>query len=1439
MSEQTVASLPQKRTPVFRGSLARTVVISLMIISVVPALIIGATSYIRFRNSIETQTTKQLSAVSQTYSFQVDQLVASNQSAINKIAIADVTNIYLNALVIGSSDSNYYLANETVNNLLKEMISSSTNAGFLQISIVDSQGKVIISSESSVTGRTLTNETNMAGTVLTVDPYILGLLNKDQSVLTYNPGNLYPGKMILITTQHITAGTNATPLTIIGFSDPPILKTLLTNPLSIFSAAHVFYITSDQKIVSLNPVLELPRSVSIKTDQLQTLNNLVANSGYGKNYTYTNFIGTEVYAYIKPIPSFNATYVFEVPVISVLSQLQSLLNFILLLLGGTLLVSGLIAFLGARQIAIPLVDLSNKARHFAGGDFSQKAVVNRRDEIGLLAYSFNYMVDQLATFYQSLEAKVAERTTQLRTASEIAQKAISAPTRIEILQRIVNSIIDQFGFHYASIYLTDASGKNLVLAEDRALSSTELPVRNLRIPLDNTSMIGWVAANNQVRLSQDILTEKPKLLATTQLPSTRSEIAFPITIEDKLVGVLDIQSDLTNTFDIESVPAFTTITNQIATGLRNIELLETTQVSLQETVILYRASREITRAQTEGQVHQNLSDLFNQTAYVSIFLDVEGEEVHLVNLADANSTPADKSMIGTVIPFAKAIAKLSEGAIEIIDNFQLLTDFSNFNPYFGRRGCHSAALIPVFEGQTLKHILAIGSREDSSITALQMQPYSNMAESIGTTLLRIHLTDLLLQKDKDIHTLAAIARMSVDRTNAEDLFKNIHEELKKAFGDGIGFCVAINNIEHGQIQIPYYYDEELLQVEDYSYSNDLLSQVITKEEGILISDATNAGQRSVDSPIVYRSVKSWLGLPMFIGRKVTGVIALFDSNQVGRFKEENSNVLNLVAAQLGLSLFIEKLQKQMKDIERVYEHEQFLLNSLMENIPDRISFKTPNNEFLRVSNSLAQYAGAPSPSDLIGKVDNYRFSAEEDDQNAFPDSEIISTQTPVINKTERWRNPQGDTEWVISSKIPLLANDGSISGLLSISRDVTGLINTEKLAEHRADQLLTASDIARESTAGTMDVNVTLNRLVELIRSRFGFYHASIFLIDPLGKNAVLRESTGEAGAQMKLSAHKLVVGSPSIVGQATGNGIPVVIGDVTKEENYFANPLLPETRSELAIPLKIGEKILGALDVQSRTYDAFSQEDINILQVLADQVAVAIQNADLFTHTQQTLTRHRLLHQVTTANVQNMTVEDTIRNAIETLHQAMPDDKITFLSIDENNIISVRASAGYTNLDVTSRRIKLGQGLIGNVASERQASRIGDAQVNQALQPLSFETNSVLAVPVVFADRLMGVINIESLDIAKFDENDQEFVTTLADNMASIISNIQLLDQVRDQVDRQQKLFDITNKIRRSVDIETIMQTSVTEICNALNIRRASIQITPSLQSENNKEKE
>ncbi len=166
--------------------------------------------------------------------------------------------------------------------------------------------------------------------------------------------------------------------------------------------------------------------------------------------------------------------------------------------------------------------------------------------------------------------------------------------------------------------------------------------------------------------------------------------------------------------------------------------------------------------------------------------------------------------------------------------------------------------------------------------------------------------------------------------------------------------------------------------------------------------------------------------------------------------------------------------------------------------------------------------------------------------------------------------------------------------------------------ERRTAQLRVAAEVARDAALAA-SLEEVLDRAVNLIRDQFGFYHAGLFLLDEHGEYAVLRAATGEAGRQMLESGHRLKVGEVGIVGYVTGTGQPRIALDVGADAVHFKNPLLPETRSELALPLKVGDRVIGALDVQSVQENAFDEEDIAIFQVMADQLAVAIERMNLF----------------------------------------------------------------------------------------------------------------------------------------------------------------------------------------------------------------------------------
>jgi GAF domain-containing protein/ABC-type uncharacterized transport system substrate-binding protein len=173
--------------------------------------------------------------------------------------------------------------------------------------------------------------------------------------------------------------------------------------------------------------------------------------------------------------------------------------------------------------------------------------------------------------------------------------------------------------------------------------------------------------------------------------------------------------------------------------------------------------------------------------------------------------------------------------------------------------------------------------------------------------------------------------------------------------------------------------------------------------------------------------------------------------------------------------------------------------------------------------------------------------------------------------------------------------------------------------DRRSSQLEAAADVAREA-AGIREPGILLDKVVRLISERMGFYHAGIFMIDEQRRFARLRAASSEGGQRMLERGHELPVGGRSIVGYAAGTGRARIALDVGQDAVFFDNPDLPDTRSEMALPLVVRERVIGVLDVQSVEAAAFSEEDVAVLQTLSDQVALAIENARLLEEAQDRL---------------------------------------------------------------------------------------------------------------------------------------------------------------------------------------------------------------------------
>jgi HAMP domain-containing protein len=248
---------------------------------------------------------------------------------------------------------------------------------------------------------------------------------------------------------------------------------------------------------------------------------------------------------------------------------------------------------------------------------------------------------------------------------------------------------------------------------------------------------------------------------------------------------------------------------------------------------------------------------------------------------------------------------------------------------------------------------------------------------------------------------------------------------------------------------------------------------------------------------------------------------------------------------------------------------------------------------------------------------------------------------------------------------------GQLGSSLNLMAEELGTLyqSLESRVEERTKHIRTASEVAR-AVISIPNLDELLRQAVRLIKDRFGYDHVSIFLLDKDGTNAILRETTSSTDEALKTVGHRLEVGSSSIVGQVTESNQPRIASDTDSDQKYSLDELLPGAHSEVAIPLQITGKSLGALAIQSYETDTFQKGDIEVLQTLADQLSAAIENARLAQVSTNAAERARLVSEITGQISGLMDPDQVLRTTALALHKALGEVEVEVrLSMSQDRI--------------------------------------------------------------------------------------------------------------------------------------------------------------------------
>jgi len=381
-----------------------------------------------------------------------------------------------------------------------------------------------------------------------------------------------------------------------------------------------------------------------------------------------------------------------------------------------------------------------------------------------------------------------------------------------------------------------------------------------------------------------------------------------------------------------------------------------------------------------------------------------------------------------------------------------------------------------------------------------------------------------------------------------------------------------------------------------------------------------------------------------------------------------------------------------------------------------------------------------------------------------------------LNRTQQLSNQYEELTRVLEGRVEERTQELQ-SRTTQMGEQTQELGKANLLLQRRAAQFEALTDVMQAITS-IRDLQQLLPFVSNIISARFGFYHVGVFLMDQTGEYAVLSATNSEGGKKMMDRQHRLRVGQQGIVGNVTATGSPRIALDVGKDAVFFNNIELADTHSEMALPLKSGNSIIGALDVQSTEVGAFTEDDIQMLSLLANQVSLAVENARLFDETRRALSE----------------AEAISRHATREAWGKLPI---------EESLTGYR----YT--------------LAGSAPLDRPMELPEAAKVNG--NGKQTEPTRVL-VPIELRGEVIGTLVVQSPAGAVMNPDQLDLIKAVAERVAISAENARLFDETTRRAERERLVSDITSKIRSVNDPQAMIQTAMEELRSALGASRVEV---------------
>jgi GAF domain-containing protein/HAMP domain-containing protein len=1309
------------------------------------------------------------------------------------------------------------------------------------------------------------------------------------SVLFPSNAILSAAQMAVVAGSPLQRGSSQTGLVLVGILDSQDLINILFTPLGNRSADVILLTLNDSSYTQVSPVQALLTSilpipsrnrVPTKDGAYSQYTDVIRQPvvGYSQTLSLKNISGN------ASAPAFPFKIILERNQSAVFAPLTTLTTILVLILIAILLALAAAAAQAVFFIVRPITTLAGTVSRFAAGHTEEQITVYGTSEFVSLATSLNRLISSLRDVTRLIGTGDQVSTRKVVVSSELTQSLSGVATLDETLRIVVNLVKDRLGFEFSAIYLVDEAGQFAVLRDATGPVGEKLISQNNRFPLGSYSIIGSVAQAGRAHITANV-SEDPMYIRNDLLPDTRSEAAVPIRIGKRTIGVLDVHSISANGFSTEDADLLQSISDQTGSAIQNAQSLEATRINQEVSQQLFRISRLISLATKPEEIYKAVIDGLKGTPYIVTILQSGTTSLPIAGFYDPVHPEAEQAPVTEIKETPETLSHLIPSTAPVVAKLEggLVRLPAGVRQYLETVGGKVVAFLPLRLGDRMIGALMLASRDENAITPNNIRPLTPITESIISALERLELLHSTTDRLNELGTLNRISQSISQALDLQGLFEIVHEQIRNAMGD---LDVIISLYEPGRdlLTFPYaFVGGESASLDPMPMGENFFSLVVRNAQPLMLTENIEERASALGVRLSGAIPKAWMGIPLVTANQVVGVLVLQDSGQdaalteeelalaktgvfragesrsTARFNESNLRLMTTIATQIASTIRTSTLLSESErkavqlqtaaeiaretigllDLDQLLSHSINLIRERFGFYHSSVFLLDEERKFALLRESTGEAGrqmkarghklGVGSQS-IVGWVTQNARPRVADDVTADP----MHQANPLLPATRAELGIPlriGDTvigALDVQSTIPYAFTADDITILQVITDQIAIAVENARLFSTTRDYLARHRSLYQVTTAAASSTTLdnALFSAAQGLRVTMNGARVAIFLLGPDQDALVVRAHSGFSSREVESMRVPLGQG---VQGWVAVNKQPSLVANTATDSRYLM--IDPDVQSELCVPLIHRDELLGILDIQSQHVAAFTEDDVTLLGTVAGSLAAIMSSTVLYEQVTQERERLRHLYEeaIGMAGPPAGDMDTLLRSALERVRSVSGADCVSIAFPSGPEEVRVEMCTCEPHLKhLTGLVAHYGQDVIGEALSTNAAVKYTPASTGTLSRSLAQAgIRTALALPLQWTGRTIGGLLLSRMSSERlFSTEESQLANLLALQVAATIESARLFDQTRRAAEREHLLFEITSRIRRSVDMQGILTTTASELSHALGARRASIKI-------------